>query len=171
MILYWIKLCIKLHTMSALNSLRVRDWWHLWYCICLHIGLNTSWKKLLWLKGLLLLDKFLIAYTGTNVWFWHSNPISYPVFCRDVVSDSQSFIDWPNFEMTRPFSVFICHNRGFASSPQWLFQWQLQWNRKISTEFYPIKPKFLWKICWNSLYVPITADSDVTEKLQLMRRG
>ena len=50
-------------------------------------------------------------------------------------------------------SLEFGHIRGFASSPQWLFQWQLQWHMKISTEFYSIKPKFLWKICRNSLSV------------------
>ena len=43
--------------------------------------------------------------------------------------------------------------RDFASSPQWLYQWQLQWHVIISTDFYPIKPKFLWKICRYSLSV------------------
>ena len=51
------------------------------------------------------------------------------------------------------FAILLIHIRDFASSPQWLYQWQLEWHVIISTEFYPIKPKFLWKICRDSLSV------------------
>ena len=40
-------------------------------------------------------------------------------------------------------------NREFARLPQWLLQ--SQWPMKISTESYPIKPKFLYKNWQNSL--------------------
>ena len=102
---------------------------------------------------------------------WKKKNIWVPVLLRKFPATDWRYVLGLVRATCLPNVVEIGDIRDFVSSPQWLYQWQLQWHVIISTEFYPIKPKFLWKICRDSLSVNTTQQIARFQKVTVHAHG